>query len=96
MATVHIPDEVQTIAEAEAAERGFANASDYLTDLVRQDQRRRADEEVEAIVLSGIDSGDEVEMTTQAWREFRLELHRQAGIAWWGTQLPCMPGQGAI
>jgi len=78
--TVTLPDEIQSVVDAEVQEHGFTNAAEYLTTLVRQDQKRRAKEQLEAFVLEGINSGDYVEMTADAWRDLRLNLHRQAGI----------------
>ena len=80
MATIILPDEIQSLIDAEVREHGFAAAADYLTTLVRQDQKRRAKDELEQYILEGIDSGDYVEMTAETWRELRLNLHRQAGI----------------
>jgi antitoxin ParD1/3/4 len=80
MAILVLPDEIQTVLEAGARDGGFADATEYVTDLIRQDQKRRAHKELEALVLEGVDSGDPVDMTAQAWRELRLDLHRQAGL----------------
>ncbi len=80
MATVVIPDEILAIVEAEVREHSYRDATEYLTRLVRQDQKRHANEQLEAYVLEGVDSGDECEMTAQSWRELRAELHKQAGI----------------
>ena len=80
MAFITLPDEVLSIVDAEVREHGFADAAEYLASLVRQDQKRRAKEELEQYILEGIDSGDYVEMTAKTWRELRLNLHRQAGI----------------
>jgi antitoxin ParD1/3/4 len=80
MAAIILPDEIQSVIDAEVREHGFADAADYLATLVRQDQKRRAKDELEQYILEGIDSGDYVEMTAETWRELRLNLHRQAGI----------------
>jgi antitoxin ParD1/3/4 len=80
MATIILPDEIQSVIDAEVREHGFADAADYLATLVRQDQKRRAKDELEQYILEGIDSGDYVEMTAETWRDLRLNLHRQAGI----------------
>ena len=71
---------IKTVIDAEVREHGFADAADYLTTLVRQDQKRRAKDELEQYILEGIDSGDYMEMTAETWRELWLNLHRQAGI----------------
>ncbi len=80
MANVIIPDEVMAVVEAEVREHSYRDATEYLTRLVHQDQKRHAQQQLEAYVLEGVDSGDEIEMTAQSWRNLRLELHRQAGI----------------
>ncbi len=80
MANVMIPDEVMALVEAEVRQHSYRDATEYLTRLVRQDQKRHAKEQLEAYVLEGVDSGEEVEMTAQSWRDLRAELHREAGI----------------
>ncbi len=37
--------------------------------------------ELERLALEGMDSGEAIEMTPEAWEEFRLQLHREAKIA---------------
>ena len=80
MATVTLSQDIQMVVDAEVQEQGYSDAGEYLAHLVRQDQKRRAKEQLEALVLEGIDSGDPIEMTAEVWRNLRLELHRQAGI----------------
>jgi antitoxin ParD1/3/4 len=75
--SVSLPDEVQTIVEAVVREHGFIDAAQYLTSLVRQDQKRRAKDQIEALMLAGINSGDDVELTADAWRDLRLNPQRQ-------------------
>ena len=76
--TLTLPNEIQVIVDAAVHEHGFANAAEYLTSLVRQDQKRRAKEQIEALMLAGINSGDDVELTADAWRDLRLNLRRPA------------------
>ena len=80
MATVVIPEEVMAVVDAEVREHSYRDATEYLIRLVRQDQKRHAKEQLEAYVLEGVDSGEEIDMTAQSWRDLRNELHRQAGI----------------
>jgi antitoxin ParD1/3/4 len=80
MATITLPDEIESVINTEVEQSGYASAGEYLTSLVRQDQKRRAKEQLEALVLGGINAGEPVEMTAEAWRELRLGLHRQAEI----------------
>jgi antitoxin ParD1/3/4 len=53
-----IPDRLKAFVEARVADGSYASSSDYLRDLVRQDQRRlEALEHLRAEIQAGIDSG---------------------------------------
>ncbi|WP_128911126.1 type II toxin-antitoxin system ParD family antitoxin [Granulicella sibirica] len=80
MAAIYLPEDVQAVVDAEVRELKLSGAAEYVSRLIRQEQKRRAKEQLENLVIEGIESGDEVEMTAESWRELRLELHRQAGI----------------
>ncbi len=49
--------------------------------LIREGKMEEARAELERLVLEGIDSGEPIEMTSDAWEEFRLQLHREAKLA---------------
>lgn len=36
---------------------GYGSVSEYIRDLIRQDQRRKAKEQIETLLLEGLDSG---------------------------------------
>jgi antitoxin ParD1/3/4 len=53
-----IPDKLKAFVETRVADGSYASSSDYLRDLVRQDQRRLdALEHLRAEIQAGIDSG---------------------------------------
>ena len=79
MAAVILSEDIQLVVDAEVRENGFSSASDYISFLVK-DAQRRNDAEVEALIIEGIESGEEEEVTPESWRALRRELHRQAGI----------------
>jgi Arc/MetJ-type ribon-helix-helix transcriptional regulator len=72
MATITLPDEIHAVITAEVHENGFASASDYIASLVRQDQKRRAKEQMGALLLGTTDSGEPLEITAEAWQNLRL------------------------
>lgn len=60
MATMNIslPDKMKEWVEQQAAGGRFANASDYVRDLIREDQERaQAIAEIQALIDEGIESG---------------------------------------
>ncbi len=53
-----IPDKLKAFVETRVADGSYASSSDYLRDLVRQDQRRlEALEHLRAEIQAGFDSG---------------------------------------
>lgn len=63
MATMNIslPEQMKAWAERQADDGRFANVSDYMRDLIRRDQdRRQAIAEIQALVDEGLASGPAV------------------------------------
>ena len=60
MATMNIslPDQMKAFAEAQTKDGRYSNVSDYMRDLIRRDQeRRQAIAEIQALVDEGLASG---------------------------------------
>ncbi len=60
MATMNIslPDQMKAWAERQAEDGRFSNVSDYMRDLIRRDQaRRQAISEIQALIDEGVASG---------------------------------------
>ena len=78
MATMNIslPDEMKAFIEAEMAQDGFASASEYLRTLVRDAQKRKARQELEAKLLEGL-QGPTTEMTSADWDAIEAEAQER-------------------
>ena len=60
MATMNIslPDQMKAYAEAQTRDGRYSNVSDYMRDLIRRDEaRRQAIAEIQALVDEGLASG---------------------------------------
>ena len=64
--------------EEQASIEGFATPSEYLRQLVHEDQRRKAQERLEELLLEGL-NGQSTIMNKQDWDEIRTEVRRKAG-----------------
>ncbi len=75
MATMNIslPDKMKAWVEAQTADGRYANASDYVRDLIRRDQdKQRAVASLQAAVDLGYANGDPVELDIE---EFIIEMN---------------------
>ena len=69
---ISVPDEMKAFVEAEMAQEGYASASEYLRALIRDAQKRRARQELEAKLLEGL-HGPPVQMTRDDWDSIQRE-----------------------
>ena len=71
---ISLPDEMKAFIEAQMVTEGYASASEYLRTLIRDVQKRRAKQELEAKLLEGL-QGPAVEMTREDWESIRREAN---------------------
>ena len=69
---IPLPEDMKAFLETQAAAEGYASASDYVRTLIRDAQKRRAKQELEAKLLEGL-QGPVVEMTREDWESIRRE-----------------------
>jgi len=56
---------------------------EYVRELLRQDQNRRAGEKLEALLLEGLNSGEPIEISPQYWENKRQELIERHSLQKW-------------
>jgi antitoxin ParD1/3/4 len=76
---ISLPDSLNAFVEAQIIEGGYGSASEYVCALIRADQKRKAEERLEALLLEGLNSGEPSEMTAADWREIRREVEERLG-----------------
>ncbi len=60
--------------EQRAALEGLAEPGDYLRQLIRADQQRQAQEELEQLLVNAIESDNWIEGTPEYWAQKKAEL----------------------
>ena len=48
---------------------GYSSVSEYVRELIRADQKRRAEERIDMLLLEGLDSGGPIPVTKDFWEE---------------------------
>lgn len=70
---IALPEEMKLFVEARMRQEGYASASEYLRALIREDQRRRAKQALEARFREALESGPAAPMTPEDWDALRTE-----------------------
>jgi antitoxin ParD1/3/4 len=76
--TISIPDTLKTFVEHQIAAKGFGNVSEYFRSLLRQAQAEEEDVRLEALLLEGLRSGDDVAINEAFWTELKAEAKQIA------------------
>jgi antitoxin ParD1/3/4 len=71
---ISLPQALKDYLESQVKEGGYSTPSEYIRTLVREDQKRRAEQTLEALLLEGINSGKPIEITSEYWEEKRRQL----------------------
>jgi antitoxin ParD1/3/4 len=71
---ISLPDPMKAFVEERVAEGEYSTTSEHFRDLVRDDQKRRAQEKLEALLLEGQDSGAPIEVNEEYWQNKKAEL----------------------
>ena len=53
---------------------GYSTPSEYLRELLRQDQKQRTEDKLETLLLEGLESGEPIEITPEYWENKRKRL----------------------
>ncbi len=76
MAVVNIslPDQMKDYIDERLNEGRFSSTSEYFRDLVREDQKRRAQERLEMLLLEGLESGEPIDVSEDYIQQKRAAL----------------------
>jgi antitoxin ParD1/3/4 len=74
---ISLPEPLKDFVEQQVVQGGYGTASEYVRALIRDDQKRKAEERLEALLLQGLDSGDAKEMTKKEWAAMRRTVHQR-------------------
>ena len=71
---ISLPQSLKEYVENQVAEGGYSTPSEYLRELLREDQKRRAEERLEALLLEGLQSGEPIPISPEYWEKKRRDL----------------------
>lgn len=69
---VSLPEELKEYVEAQTR-HGYSTPSEYVRELIREDQKRRSREKLDSLLLDGLNSGDPLTVDAEFWSNLKRE-----------------------
>lgn len=69
---ISLPEPLKQFVDGQIAQGRYSSVSEYVRELIRADEKRRAEQELEAKLLEGL-SSVESELTPSDWKAIRKE-----------------------
>ena len=74
---ISLPSAMKEYVEERVSDGGYGTASEYFRELVREDQKRKAQERLEALLLKRLESGESAPLTRDDWNNIRRALRER-------------------
>jgi len=73
---ISLPEELKEYVEQQA-KGGYSTPSEFVRDLIRQDQKRRVGERLEQLLLEGLESGQPIPADEAFWTNLKNDALTQ-------------------
>lgn len=73
---ISLPDPLKQFVDAQITAGRYSSASEYVRELIRGDEKRKAQDQLEALLLEGL-RGDATTLTHEDWATIRKEAFAQ-------------------
>jgi antitoxin ParD1/3/4 len=71
---ISLPDPMKQFIDEQVSTGDYSSVSEYIRELVRADQKRKAKDHLEMVLLDALRSGDPIELTPERWEELRQNI----------------------
>ena len=75
---ISLPDPMKEYVEEQVSAGGYSSVSEYVRELVRADQKKKAQEALEERLLEALQSGDAIDVTPKMWEDLRQKVRARA------------------
>lgn len=69
---ISLPDPLKQFVDGQIAKGRYSSASEYVRELIRADEKRKAEDQLEALLLEGL-SSEETALTPADWKAIRKD-----------------------
>lgn len=75
---ISLPDPLRRFVEGEVSRGGYSTVSEYIRELIRQDQKEKAKAKLDSELLAGLKSERPVELTADYLSRKKADLEKRA------------------
>ena len=69
---ISLPETLKQFVDVQIASGRYSSASEYVRELIRADEKRKAEDQLEAMLLDGL-RGEETKLTPDDWSAIRKQ-----------------------
>ena len=74
---ISLPVQLKEFVDGQVGSGRYSSVSEYVRDLIRNDEKRNAQAKLEAMLMEGIQSSEPSEMRPEDWADIRREAVKQ-------------------
>jgi antitoxin ParD1/3/4 len=74
---ISLPPTLKDWVDEQVSRRGFGTASEFVRQMLREEQQRELRQRIDAALVEGIESGPSTPMTAKDWDDIRREGRRR-------------------
>jgi len=71
---IALPESLKSFVQEQVSTGGYSSVSEYIRELIRADQNRRAAQRIDTLLLEGLSSGAPIEITPDYWEMKKQRL----------------------
>ena len=71
--TISLPDSLREFIDREVQTKGYGNVSEYVRGLLREAQAKAADARLEALLIEGLNTGEDIPLSPDFWSELKQD-----------------------
>jgi len=75
--TISVPENLKNYIEERVRTGGYGNVSEYVRELIRQDQKQNDEARLEMMLLAGLNSGSGRSLTKKDWTDLRQQIRKR-------------------
>lgn len=74
---ISLPESMKNYIEEQIAQGSYSTTSEYFRELIQNDQKRKAQEHLETLLLQGLESGEATPMEEKDWQTIRQSVRER-------------------